>query len=140
MVKGIGEGYGGSDDDVVSGRNKGHAQNGEIKSARERCKERANQRLTTFGPTTSLFLFLAQCSRKAFVDRHHKGNEKMFGISKVVMVFQIRMGLMPRKLRFRWMGLYWIIDEFNGTYQLGIVAEEEMKKHKHMIALETLEG
>ena len=60
VVKGTSEGYGGSDGDDGSGRNKGHAQNGEIKSARERCKERANQRLTTFGPITSLFFFLAR--------------------------------------------------------------------------------
>ena len=73
-------------------------------------------------------LELEQRRRKAFVDRHRKGNEKMFGIGKPVLVFQTRMGQMPGKLRFRWTGPYWITREFNGSYQLGTLAGEIMGK------------
>ena len=55
---------------------------------------------------------LEQHRRKAFVDQHRKGNEKEFGIGKPVLVFQTRVGSMPGKLRFRWMGSYWITKEF----------------------------
>ena len=47
-----------------------------------------------------------QTWRKAFVDRHRKGNEKDFEINKPVLVFQTHMGLMPGKLRFSWTGPY----------------------------------
>src|SRR5512137_2358533 len=46
-----------------------------------------------------LHMELEQRRRKAFVDRHRKGNEKMFEIGKPVLVFQTRMGKMPGKLR-----------------------------------------
>ena len=49
-----------------------------------------------------LQLELEQRRRKAFVDRHRRGNEKEFEIEKLVLVFQTRMGNMPGKLRFRW--------------------------------------
>ena len=71
---------------------------------------------------------LEQRQRKAFVDRHRKGNEKMFGIGKPVLVFQTRMGKMSGKLRFRWTGPYWITREFNGSYQLGTLAGEVLDK------------
>jgi hypothetical protein len=57
--------------------------------------------------------------RKAFVDRHQKQNELKFIIRKAVLLFYSRSGLMPGKLRLRWTGPYWIINEENGTYQLG---------------------
>ena len=43
-------------------------------------------------------LELEQQRRKAFVDRHRKGNKKLFEIGKPVLVFQTRMGKMPGKL------------------------------------------
>ena len=49
-----------------------------------------------------LQLQLEQRRRKAFVDRHRRGNEKEFGIGKPILVFHARMGSMPGKLRFRW--------------------------------------
>ena len=52
---------------------------------------------------------------KAFGDRHRRQTEKQFAIGKPVLVFQTKMGLMPRKLRFRWTGPYWIVDNKNGT-------------------------
>ena len=52
---------------------------------------------------------LEQRWRKAFVDHHRKGNEKLFGIGKLVLVFQIRMGNMLGKQRFRWTRPYWIM-------------------------------
>ena len=64
-----------------------------------------------------LQLELEQRRRKAFIDRHQKGNEKMFGIGKLILVFQTRMGKMLRKLRFRWTGRYWIMREFKESYQ-----------------------
>ena len=48
----------------------------------------------------------SHCQRKTFVDRHRKGNEKLFEIDKVVLVFHTQIALMPRKLRFRWIGPY----------------------------------
>ena len=59
---------------------------------------------------------LEQRRRKAFVDRHRKGNEKLFGIGKPVLVFQTRIGKMPRKLWFRWTRPYWITRESKDSY------------------------
>ena len=63
-----------------------------------------------------------QRRRKAFVDRHRRGNEKEFRIGQPVLVFRTQMGNMPGKLRFRWTGPFWIMKEFNGSYQLGMLA------------------
>jgi hypothetical protein len=49
--------------------------------------------------------------RKTFVDRHLKWNELQFGKGKAVLLFQSRSGLMPEKLRLRWTGPYWIVNE-----------------------------
>ena len=62
------------------------------------------------------------------VDRHRRGNEREFGIRKLVLVFQTRMGNMPGKLRFRWTGPFWITREYNGSYQLGTLARELLGK------------
>ena len=64
-----------------------------------------------------------QLQRKAFVDQRRKGTEKSFTLVKLVLVFQTRLGAMLGKLRFRWTGLFWIIDEFNDTFQLGTLAD-----------------
>ena len=45
----------------------------------------------------------------------------MFGIGKLVLVFQTWMGKMLEKLWFWWTGLYKITQEFKGLYQLGTV-------------------
>ena len=68
-----------------------------------------------------------QRQRKAFVDRHRKGTEKTFTIGKPVLIFQTQLGAMPGKLRFRWTGPFWIIDEFNGTFQLSTLAGDIVK-------------
>ena len=52
----------------------------------------------------------------------------MFKIGKPVLVFQTRMGKILGKLRFRQTEPYWIMREFKGSYQLGIVAEEVVEK------------
>ena len=65
-----------------------------------------------------------QRQRKTFMDRHRKGTGKSFTLGKLVLVFQTRLGAMPGKLRFRWTGPFWIIDEFNGTFQLGTLAND----------------
>ena len=75
-----------------------------------------------------LHLELEQQRRKAFVDRHRRGNEKEFEIGKPVLVFQTRMGNMPGKLRLRWTGPFWITKEYNGSYQLGTLAGEILGK------------
>jgi hypothetical protein len=62
--------------------------------------------------------------RKAFVDRHLKRNEERFGKGKVVLLFQSRSGLMPGKLRLRWTGPYWIVNEESGTDRLGTLSGE----------------
>ena len=43
-----------------------------------------------------------QRRRKAFVDRHHHNNEKLFEVDKTVMLFQTKMGQMLGNLRFPW--------------------------------------
>ena len=68
-----------------------------------------------------------QRQRKAFVDRHRKGTEKELTLGKPVLVFQTRLGAMPWKLWLRWTGLFWIIDEFNGTFQLYTLSGDIVK-------------
>ena len=75
-----------------------------------------------------LQLELEQRRRKSFIDKHRRGNEKEFGIGKLVLVFQTRMGSMPGKLRFRWTGPFWVTKEFVGSYQLGTLAGELLSK------------
>ena len=87
-----------------------------------------------------LHLELEQRRRKAFVDRHRKGNEKMFEIGKPVLVFQTRMGKMPGKLRFRWTGPYWLTREYNGSYQLGTLAGEVLGKWVNGFRLKPYRG
>ena len=81
-----------------------------------------------------------QRQRKAFVDRHLKGLEKELTIGKPVLVFQTRLGAMPGKLRFRWTGPFWIIDEFNGTFQLGTLAGEIVKSWVNGFRLRPYQG
>ena len=69
-----------------------------------------------------------QWQTKAFLDRHRRQTEKHFAIGKPVLVFQTKMGLMPGKLRFRWTGPYWIVDNKNGTYQVGTLAGEKLSR------------
>ena len=64
----------------------------------------------------------------AFVERHRKQKEKMFAIGKLVPVFLTKMGSIPRKLRFRRTGPFWIVDSKNGTYQVGTLLGEIMPK------------
>ena len=87
-----------------------------------------------------MHLELEQRRRKAFVDRHQKGNEKRFGIGKPVLVFQTRMGKMPGKLRFRWTEPYWITREFNGSYQLGTLVGEVVGKGVNGFRLKPYQG
>ena len=56
---------------------------------------------------------------KAFVDPHWNSKKNLFDIGKPVLVFETKMGSMPRKLRFRWTGPLWIVNTYNGTYQVG---------------------
>ena len=69
-------------------------------------------------------LELEQGRRKEFVDWQHDTNEKWFNVGKVVLMFQTRVGQMRGKLRFRWIGPYWIISVENGTFELGTLAGE----------------
>ena len=55
--------------------------------------------------------------------------EKLFDIGKLVLVFQTRMGSMPGNLCFRWIGPFWIVNAYNGTYQVGTLAGEVLPKH-----------
>jgi hypothetical protein len=87
-----------------------------------------------------LQLELEQRRRKAFVDRHRRGNEKEFEVGKPVLLFQTRMGNMPGKLRFRWTGPFWITKEYNGSYQLGTLAGEVMGKWANGFRLKPYKG
>ena len=62
-----------------------------------------------------------QRQTKAFVERHRQQTKRQFTIGKPVLVFQTKMGAMPRKLRFRWRGPVWIINSKNRTYQVGTI-------------------
>ena len=53
------KGYGKSDGENGLGGRNAHTQSGERKSVWVRHKKGGNQRLTTFGPTTSLFFLLS---------------------------------------------------------------------------------
>jgi hypothetical protein len=81
-----------------------------------------------------------QWLRKAFVDHHRKWNEQKFGIGKAVLLFQSRSGLMPRKLRLRWTGPYWILNEAKGTYQLGTLSGEVVTQWKNYFRLKPYYG
>ena len=81
-----------------------------------------------------------QRQRKAFVDRHRKGLEKELAIGKPVLLFQTRLGSMPGKLRFRWTGPFWIVDEFNGTFQLGTLAGEVVQSWANGFRLRPYRG
>ena len=65
-----------------------------------------------------------QRRHKAFVDRDRVALEKDFAVGKVVLFFQTCMGQMPGKLRFRWTGLYWIVETEKDTFQLGTLSGE----------------
>ena len=44
------------------------------------------------------------------------------------------------KLGFQWTGPFWIIDEFNGTFQLGTLAGETVKTWVNGLRLRPYEG
>ena len=60
------------------------------------------------------------------MDRHRRFNEEKFQEGKPVLVFQTRSGLMPGKLRLRWVGPYWIVGGKDGTYVLGTLSGERL--------------
>ena len=74
------------------------------------------------------------------MDRHRRGNEKEFEIGKLVLLFQTRMGNMPGKLRFRLTGPFWITKEYNGSYQLGMLAGEVIGKWANGFRLKPYKG
>ena len=47
---------------------------------------------------------------------------------------------MPGKLRLQWTVPFWIIDEFNGTFQLGTFAEEIVKRWVNGFRLRPYQG
>ena len=69
-----------------------------------------------------------QWKTKAFIDRQHNNKEKLFDIGIPVLVFQMKMGTMPSKLRFRWTGPFWIVNVYNSTYQVGTLAGHVLPK------------
>ena len=69
-----------------------------------------------------------QQKKKAFVNRHRMTKEKFFDIGKSILFFQTKMGFMPRKRRFRWTGPFWIVNSYNGTYQIGMLVGEVLPK------------
>ena len=66
--------------------------------------------------------------QKAFMDWHRHACEKDFAVGKAILVFQTRMGQMPEKLRFRWMGPYWIFGTENNMFQVGTLAGEVLRQ------------
>ena len=47
---------------------------------------------------------------------------------------------MQGKLRFRWIGPLWVTKEFNGSYQLGILARELLSKWVNGFRLKPYKG
>ena len=47
---------------------------------------------------------------------------------------------MPDKLRFRWTSPFWIIDEFNGTFQLGTFAGDIVRSWVNGFRLKPYHG
>ena len=81
-----------------------------------------------------------QRQTKAFVNRHRRQTETQFGIGKPVLVFLIKMGVMPGKLRYRWIGPVWIVNSKNGTYQLGTLSGEILPKWVNGFRLKPYHG
>ena len=77
---------------------------------------------------------------KAFVDRHCRHAEKQFAIRKPVLVFQTKMGSMLGKLRFRWTGPFWIVNNRNGTYQVGTLSGDILPKWVNGFRLKPYHG
>ena len=50
------------------------------------------------------------------------------------------MGKMPRKLRFRWTGPYWIVAAEKGTFTLGTLAGEILPQKVNRFRLKTYAG
>ena len=50
------------------------------------------------------------------------------------------MGLMSGKLQFKWTRLYWIIKEFNGSYQLGTLVGDVFNKWVNRFQLKLYKG
>ena len=101
------------------------------------------QQLLALGETrvhNMVILELDQQHRRAFVDWHHRRNEKLFVVGKVVLAFQMRMGKMPGKLHFRWTGPYWIIALENGTFTLGTLAGEILPQKVNRFRLKPYAG
>ena len=67
---------------------------------------------------------------KAFVDPHWNSKKNLFDIGKPVLVFETKMGSMPRKLRFRWTGPFRIVNTYNSMCQLGTLAGEVLPMGK----------
>ena len=65
-----------------------------------------------------------QRKTKLFIYRHRQNKEKLFAISKLVLVFQTKMGAMPGKLWFRCTGPYWIVNSNKGMYEINTLAGE----------------
>ena len=79
-----------------------------------------------------------QC--KAFVDQHCKAIEKSFTLGKLMLVFQTPFDAMLGKLRFQWTCPFWIIDEFNGTFQLGTLAGDIVQRWANGFRLKPYNG
>lgn len=65
--------------------------------------------------------------RNKWVDRHSKFG--LFERKDLILLFQSRYRLYPRKLKLRWTGPYWIIQKFyDGTFLLGTLSGEWFAK------------
>ena len=101
---------------------------------KERMSEEASERVRlqqvlALGETrvhSLAVLELDQQRHRIFVDRHRGQNKKLFAIGKVVLVLEMRMGKMPKKLCFRLTGPYWIIAADNWSFTLGTLAGETL--------------
>ena len=60
------------------------------------------------------------------MDRHRRYNEQKFQEGKSILVFQTWSELMAGKLRLRWVGPYWIMNNKDGTYSLRMLNGERL--------------
>ena len=61
-------------------------------------------------------------------------------MGKPLHVFQTNMRTMPGKLHFRWTEPFWITDNKNGTYKVGMMAGEILPKWVNGFLLKPYQG
>ena len=81
-----------------------------------------------------------QRQTKAFVNWHQRKTETQFGMENQYSYSKPRGGAMPGKLRFRWTCPVWIVNNKNGTFQVGTLAGKILPKWVNGFLLKPYHG